>query len=108
MDLKIYYEKIRDVASKIDEKYPVVVSRDTPDGGKDGVLIEVAQMLAAKMLVEGSARLATPEEAQAFRQQQADAKRIAEQMAAASRLQFSVLSTEELNKLKGIPQYPED
>jgi hypothetical protein len=101
MDLKLYYQKIRDVASKIEEPFPVLVSVETADGGKDGILTEVPQALAAKMVVEGTAHLASNPEAKTFRQQQAEAKRALEQAAAAAKVQLAVLSTDDLNRLKG-------
>jgi hypothetical protein len=104
MDLKLYYQKIRDVSAKIEEAFPVLVSRETADGGKDGILTEVPPGVAARMIVEGTARLASPREADDFRQRQAEAQRVAEQEAAAAKVQFSLLSTDELNRLKGIPQ----
>ena len=104
MDLQLYYQKIRDFAATIEEEFPVVVSRETPDGGKNGTLTEVPARLAAKMVVEGTARLAKPREAEAFRQEQAERKRVADQEAAAAKVQLSVLSTDDLNRLKGITQ----
>ena len=104
MDLKQYYQKIRDVASKIEDPFPVVVSRETADGGKDGILTEVYPGLAAKMVVEGTVRLASESEAEKFRQQQAEAKRVLDQAAAAAKVQLAVLSTDELNRLKGLPK----
>ncbi len=41
MDLKIYYQKIRERKREIDEPFPVVMSRETQDGGKAGVSTEV-------------------------------------------------------------------
>jgi molybdenum-dependent DNA-binding transcriptional regulator ModE len=107
MDLKLYYQKIRDMESKITEAFPVVVSVETPDGGKAGVLTEVTPGIAAKMLVEGAARLATAQEAKAFRAGQAEAKRAADE-AAAAKVQFTVVSTTELNKLKSAPGPSQD
>jgi hypothetical protein len=103
MDLKLYYQKIRDKESEITETFPIVVSVETPDGGKAGVRTEVTPGIAAKMLVEGAARLATAEEAMAFRTVQVEAKRLADQAAAAAKVQFTVVSTTELNKLKSVP-----
>jgi hypothetical protein len=103
MDLKLYYQKLRDKESEITEAFPIVVSNETADGGKLGVLTEVTPAIAAKMLVEGVARLATPKEEMAFRTVQAEAKRAADQAAAASKVQFTVVSTTELNKLKSVP-----
>ncbi len=102
MDLKLYYQKLRDKESEITEAFPIVVSNETADGGKLGVLTEVTPAIAAKMLVEGVARLATAKEEMAFRTVQAEAKRAADQ-AAAAKVQFTVVSTTELNKLKSVP-----
>jgi hypothetical protein len=100
MDLRIYYQKIREVESTIGDEFPLVVSRETADGGKPGMTTEVPRRLAAKMIVEGQARLATPEEAQAHRDELAEARRMAEQAAIATRLQVSVLSTADLEQLR--------
>ena len=108
MDLKLYYQKIRDVESKMTETFPIVMSNETADGGKAGVPTEVTAGIAARMLVEGAARLATAEEATAFRTAQAEAKRAADQAAAAAKVQFTVLTTTELNKLKGAAKSPKD
>jgi hypothetical protein len=108
MDLKQYYQKIRDMESRITEAFPVVVSNETADGGKPGVPTEVTPGIAARMLVEGVARLATAEEAMAFQTAQAEAKRAADQAAAVAKVQFTVLSTTELNRLKGTPGYSQD
>ncbi|HLK66873.1 MAG TPA: hypothetical protein VKU19_25745 [Bryobacteraceae bacterium] len=102
MDLQLYYRNIRELAETIKDEFPVVVSRETQDGGKEGVFTEVASRLAAKMVVDGKARLAEAGEATAFRKQQADAKRRAEQESAAAKVQFAVLSTEDLSRLKGV------
>ena len=101
MDLQLYYQKIRDFASTIKEEFPVVMSRETADGGRYGVLSEVGVRLAAKMVVEGTARLATTEEAEAFREANAEAKRIADNEAAAAKVQVTVVSSDELKRLRG-------
>lgn len=100
MDLKRYYEKIRELESTIKEAFAVVVSVETPDGGKAGTLTEVAPRVAAKMVVDGVARLASKEEAQRLREAQAEAQRVMEQAALASRVQLTVLPTSELNRLR--------
>src|SRR5689334_8841072 len=100
MDLRIYYEKIRETEAGMKDEYPVIVSRDTGDGGKEGTMTEVPRRLAARMVVDGSARMASVEEMDAFRMRQTEALRSAEQAAAAARLQISVLSTRELEQLR--------
>ena len=66
MDLRNYFLKIREVESQIGEPYTIVVSVETGDGGRAGTPTEVSRALAAKMIVDGSARLATAKEKQAF------------------------------------------
>jgi hypothetical protein len=102
MDLTAYYQKIRTTEAAITDLYPVIVSLETADGGKPGVMTEVTRNIAATMIVEGEVRLASGAEAAAFRASLTAAKLAADQAAAASKVQFSVLTTAELNKLKGV------
>ena len=60
----------------------------------------VARTLAALLVVEGKARLATAEEASEFRSRAAEAKAAADQLAAASKVQFTVLSDADFRALK--------
>ena len=100
MDLQVYYQKIRDMEAKIADEFPLVLSLETGDGGKAGTKTEVPRRLAAKLLVEGLARLASKDEVKAYRETLAEAKRLAERAAAAARLQLTVLSTTELDRLR--------
>ena len=100
MDLQVYYQKIRDMETKIAEEFPLVVSIETADGGKGGTKTEVPRRLAAKLLVESMVRLATKEEFKAYREVMAEAQRVAEQPAAAAKLQLTVLSVAELDRLR--------
>ncbi len=101
MNVRVYYQKIREAEAGIPEEYPVVVSRETADGGKAGVLTEVPRRVAAKLLVEGLASLASGAEADAFRSKQVEAKRAFDEEAAASKLQLTVVSATELERMKG-------
>jgi hypothetical protein len=106
MDLRAYYQKIRETEGRFVDEFPVLVSCQTQDGGKAGVCTEVSRALAAKMLVEGMAREATPDELRSFRRAQAEAKRMADEAEAAKTLQFKVVSVDEVRKLtnaKGTP-----
>jgi hypothetical protein len=100
MDLKHYYQKIRDMEAAFVDAFPLVVSRETPDGGKEGAKTEVPKRLAAKLIVEGLARLANEEEKTQFRALQAEAIRAAEQLAAAAKVQVTVLTNNDLERLK--------
>ena len=99
MDLKTYYQKIRDTEATIPGQYAVVVSRATDDGGKGGVTVEVPRPVAAKMVVEGSAVLATAAQATAFQQQEAAAQKAAQDAAAAGKVQITMVSSDDLKKL---------
>jgi hypothetical protein len=101
MDLQLYYKKIRDLEQDLKDPSVVLVSHDTPDGGREGRRTEAPRSIAAKMIVEGTARVATPEEARQFQKEKVEAKRKADQLAASSRLKFAVLTQSELSNLKG-------
>ena len=101
MDLKVYYQKLRTAEASIADEYPVVVSKETSDGGKEGRYSEVTRAIAAKMITEGAARLATPDEAKSHRDAQAAAKKAADEAAEAAKVQFTVVSTSDMAKLAG-------
>lgn len=67
MDLRMFYQKMRKLEENIASTHPVVVSVETQDGGKAGVRTEVSREMAAKLIVEGRARLASDEESDEFR-----------------------------------------
>jgi len=108
MDLQVYYKKIRALEASLKDPSVVLVSLETPDGGREGVRTEVPRRTAARMIVEGGARLATAEEEREFQEQKAEAKRQADQAFAASRMQFTVISPNELRKLKSGSQSGRD
>lgn len=66
MDLKLYYQKMRKLESQIPDAHVVVVSLETADGGKAGRLTEVNREAAARLVIEGRAQLAGPEQAAEF------------------------------------------
>jgi hypothetical protein len=67
MDLRVYYQKLRKIEAELTEPFVVIVSRATQDGGKAGVKTDVPRSVAAKMLTEERADLASPEESAQFR-----------------------------------------
>jgi len=97
MDVLAYYGKRREMEQGLPEPC-VVVSLATENGGKAGVKTEVRRALAAKMIVEGCVRQASEEEAQAFHDEKREAKRVADQLAAASRMQLIMAPQSEWRK----------
>jgi len=67
MDLRVYYQKLRKIEAEITEPFVVLVSRETPDGGKAGVFTDVPRSTAARMMAEERADLASPAQAVEFR-----------------------------------------
>ena len=67
MDLRAYYQKIRRIEAGIPEEGVVVVSRETPDGGRAGVLVDVPRAVAARLIADEKADLAPAEDAAGFR-----------------------------------------
>ncbi len=100
MDLRAYYRKIREVESSIEGPFVVLISQETPEGGKPGVRTQVPRHIASKLIVEGRARIATPEEATDFHEENIEAKRVADQLAAANRMQVMVIPATDLRSGK--------
>jgi hypothetical protein len=91
MDLRAYYQKVRETEASMTSPHVVVVSLATPDGGKSGLVTEVPTPIAARMVVEGAARQATDAEIHSFRAQQTAAKQAADDAVTASRVQVVVV-----------------
>ncbi|MBK5293255.1 MAG: hypothetical protein JJE04_16470 [Acidobacteriia bacterium] len=106
MDLRLYYRKIREIEQSIPEQYAVVVSMDTPDGGKSGIRTEVLRLTAARMVVEGKASLASEKDAAAFYEGIREARRIAEEEAARERVHVTLVSESDLRSWKGSGKNP--
>lgn len=92
MDLKSYYRKIREIEAGIAEECAVVVSRATPEGGRAGVLVEAPRATAARLVAEGAADLAAPEQAAAFREALRAQLTAEEGRRAAARIHLSIIS----------------
>lgn len=70
MDLRRYYQELRKKEAEIEGKDIYVVSLDTADGGKAGVITHVPKAIGCRLIVEGKARLATAEEAERYEQEE--------------------------------------
>ena len=60
MEIRKYYQKVRQAEACIAEADVVVISLETGDGGLAGTATEVARANAARLIVDGRARLADP------------------------------------------------
>lgn len=98
MDLRQYFKKMREVESTLVDTYPVVVSLDTSDGGRAGVLSEVSRGVAAKMIVDGRATLATEEQRTAYLERLVSIKQAAEKLELARRVQVAIIADSDLQR----------
>lgn len=92
MDLKTYYRRIRETEAAIAGETAVVISLETPDGGRAGLLTEVPRAVAARLIAQSAAELATDETAAAFREEMRARKTEEDARRAAARIQVSVIS----------------
>lgn len=98
MDVRSYYRKVREADATLTGEYIVMVSLDTPEGGKAGVRTEVPRAIAATLIAEARARVATEEETREFHEANRAAKEEYEQEQAAKRVQVMVIPSHEIKK----------
>jgi hypothetical protein len=95
MDLRQYFRRLREIESKISEEFPVVISLDTADGGKAGVVAEVSRAIAAQLLAEGRAVLADEPQKEEFAARQLAARKAGEKDELMKRIHVSLISDSE-------------
>jgi hypothetical protein len=100
MDLRAYYQKIKNTEALLTGNSLVVVSIATPEGGKDGVRTEVPRIVAARLLVEGRARVATEDETIEFHIANCEAREKFDREETARRVQVMVIPSPDLRKSK--------
>ncbi len=94
METRAYYAKIRQVEETIPEPWVVVISSETDDGGVLGRATEVSRALAAKLIVDGNARLAERVETDKYHSDAEEARKAAERLAQAAKLQFTLVTAD--------------
>jgi len=98
MTLKNYYQGIRDASEMLQGEHVVVVSLATSEGGKPGVRTEAPRAIAAKLIAEQRARVATEDEAREFHEVNRNARIQYEEQQAARRLQVMVIPAQDFKK----------
>jgi hypothetical protein len=100
MDLRAFFQKLRKIELEIVDPHVVMVSNETPDGGRPGQLAEVSRSNAARLILEGHAHLASAEESADFRAAARKALEEAQQRLLADKVQVNVISDADLRALK--------
>lgn len=98
MDLKAYYKKIREIEEELEGEPVVLVSLRTAEGGKEGVYAEAPRNVAARMIAESRSRVASAEEAEAYREELAERRRTYELEEEARRMRVMVIPASDLRK----------
>ncbi len=91
MDVRGFFRKVKEVEATIPEDHVVVVSQETPDGGVAGRFTEVSRHNAARLIVEGRAKLADAGEAATFRAERAQENDEAIRRMAAERIRVTLV-----------------
>jgi hypothetical protein len=100
MDLRSYYGKVRAADATLTGEHIVMVSLETSEGGKPGVKTEVPRGIAARLIAEQRACVATDEEALEFYEANRVAKAAYDEQAAANRMQVMVIPSHDFRKQK--------
>ncbi|MBM3787571.1 MAG: hypothetical protein FJW30_24715 [Acidobacteria bacterium] len=108
MDLREYYRRVAEQEESIDSRFPLIVSLKTANGGKAGVFSEVSRPVAARMVVDGQARLATHEETVAHLQGRLDEEERRREALAGERLRVALAAEKELLALKAALRVDQD
>jgi hypothetical protein len=100
MNLKDYYREIAAQEAAIEESFVLIISLQTPNGGRAGIPSEVNRATAAKLVVDKQARLATPEEVKKLRDEREEQQRQRDIAALQERVRMTRLAEDELRSLK--------
>jgi hypothetical protein len=98
MDLRSYYKKVREAEAALTAEHVVLVSLETSEGGKAGVRTEAPRAIAAKLIAEERARIATEEEVSEFCETNRQARSAHEEAEAARQVQVMVIPARQFKK----------
>ena len=96
MDIRQYFRKMREVEAGLSDEFPILVSLETSDGGKAGMIFEATRSNAARMLVEARAALASDEQREQYVERLATAKKAADTADMMKRLQLAIVEDADL------------
>lgn len=100
MNLKRYYSEIREIEASLDGEHILMMSLDTEDGGRAGVVTEVPRYEAALMIKQQRGRVLSEEESAGYRLSTAERRVKANEARLAERLHVTVVSTDALLQAK--------
>jgi hypothetical protein len=105
MDVKTYYRKLRETEGLLPDEV-VLVSKDTPEGGRAGRFTEATRAVAARLIVEGVAERATEADAERYREQVRENHSEETRRRAAASIQVNVITEAQARALISKPSTP--
>ena len=99
MDLRDFFRRVRSVSQTMSDPFVVIASKATSDGGKAGVLSYVRREMAARLIVEDKAEMASDEQAIAYFDEDRARRDQWETEQQLSRLQIAVVKEDQFGKL---------
>lgn len=101
MNLRAYFQKIREVEKQILEDVVYVASlAGDDDGGLAGIVSQVTRAIAAKLIVDQKSRLATNEEVEAVLARHEAIRRQMQEDQVAQRVQVAIVSDKQLEAMR--------
>ncbi len=100
MDLKEYYKEVAKIEASIKTPFAVVVSLSTPNGGREGLVSEVARSVAARMVADKQARLADAKEIKAYQRDREQELKRRDDAVSRERIRAALAVEDELTLLK--------
>ena len=101
MNLRTFFQRVRELKRDLGPGPVVIVSQDTSDGGVEGATVEASTEVAARLIAEGKARVASEEEARKYRADQQEAYLRALEAQEAQRAYYLPVTRESLKQMSG-------
>jgi hypothetical protein len=103
MNLRAYFQKIREVEKAIVQDVVYVASLAGDDGGVAGIISQVTRAIAAKLIVDQKSRLATDEEVEELLARHEAIRRQMQEDQVSQRLQVAIVSDKQLEAMRAVP-----
>jgi hypothetical protein len=102
MEVKTFYRKLREIEAILPDEV-ILISKETPEGGRAGRFTEAPRAVAARMIVEGIADQASEADAESYREQVRVNHSEETRRRAAASIQVNVITEEQARALISKP-----
>ena len=102
MEVKTFYRKLREIEATLPDEV-ILISKETPEGGRAGRFTEAPRAVAARLIVEGVAERASDADAEQYGEQVRQAHSDETRRRAAASIQVNVITEEQARALVSKP-----